>query len=514
MNRFNFRPVLIITLSLVLGILSGLASGYFGIKYFIIFAIIYLIIFSLLFFVRRKLKLRAIITYLLAFLVFITSSVVVFNKGNSILYSNNIEYEEVVVNGKITEINSLTRTVGLEDAYSVTVEGYIKESAEKLKLNFYFYTADAVYTGSQIKFKTSLNNYSPSNFKDYLSVLRNGYSYKTSNCYLLELSNPTNFTDKLKRKIQNNLIELVPETSGVIYALITGEEYVMYQDQMSNFRKLGVSHIFAVSGLHVGFLFSLISFILSLIKVKGKKSFLISAVILFLYVAFCGFSPSSIRALVIILVAKFATSFSFKNDKLNTYCFALLIVLLINPFNLINYGAILSFVAYAGIVFVSPTVTRMFLKILPESFARTLSTYLVAFFITLPVVLDYFDGVSLFASIFNFIIIPLISIIYPFALIGVILTLIITFNGFLIIPHLLIKSINYLVGVIFIDHFYIKDVVFKSSKIPYYLLSIITAQKINLTKGEKRFIVILLILTFILSFIAINLNGDIFTLKI
>ena len=514
MNRFNFRPILIITCSLVLGILSGIVSGYLGINYFILFAIIYLLIFSVLFFIRRKLKLKAVITYLLAFIVFITSSVLIFNKGKSVLYCNNAEYEEVVVSGKIIEINSLTRTANIEDLYGVTVEGYIKESNEKLKLNFYFYTADPVYTGSVIKFKTSLTNYSPTSFNDYLSILRNGYSYKTSKNSLLEISNPTDFTGKLKRKIQNNLIKLVPETAGVIYALITGEEYVMYQDQMTNFRNLGVSHIFAVSGLHVGFLYTLVIFILSLFKVKGKKSFFISLVILFLYVAFCGFSSSSVRALVIILGSKFAISFSFKNDKLNTYFIALLIILLINPFNLIKYGTILSFVAYFGIVFVSPTVTRMFEKFLPTKFARGLSTYLVAFFITLPVVLDYFNGVSLFASIFNFLIIPLISIIYPFALIGVILTLVIPFNGFLIIPHLLIKGINYLVGAVYVDHFYIKDVVFKSSKIPYYLLAIITANKINLTKGEKIFIVTLLILTFILTFVAVNVNGDIFAIKI
>lgn len=510
MNRFNFRPILIITISLVLGILSGIVSGYYGYGYLIILSAIYIVIFSVLYIIRRKLKWRAVIVYLVAFITFISSSVFVFLNSNKSLNKELNDYNNVVVSGTITKIKNLTRTAGLNDDYSVVISGKIEGVEGEYKIGVYFSTQDAVYTGSYIKIICSVRKTTATNFAEYLTMLRNGLSYVAYYSNVLELSNPVDFINIVKQKLQNNLITLVPETAGVIYALITGDEYVMYQDDMLSFRKLGVSHIFAVSGLHVGFLFALISFILSIFKVKGKKSYFISSIILFLYVWFCGFSPSSIRALIIILVSRFALYFTFKNDKLNTYMTALFIVLIVNPYNVINYGAILSFLAYFGIVFISPTITKLLSKILPDKFALTVSIYVTAFLITLPVVLDYFDGVSLFASIFNFFIVPLIGIIYPFALIGSILTFIIPLKFFLLIPHILIKGINYFLELIFIDHFYVKNVFFKSSKIFYYLLMIFLTDKINLTKNEKRFIIILLLASFVLSFIAININGDIF----
>ncbi|MBQ9782636.1 MAG: hypothetical protein IJW26_05615, partial [Clostridia bacterium] len=63
MNRFNFRPILIITISLVLGILSGIVSGYYGYGYLIILSAIYIVIFSVFYIIRRKLKWRAVIVY-------------------------------------------------------------------------------------------------------------------------------------------------------------------------------------------------------------------------------------------------------------------------------------------------------------------------------------------------------------------------------------------------------------------------------------------------------------------
>ncbi len=513
MNRFNFRPILILTFSLILGVIIAIYSAYYKGVISIVAIISYLIICAILFLLRRKLKLRAVIVYLLAFVIFLSSNLIVENKCNQRLNPDTVSYEDVIVKGRITEIINLTRTVGVNNDYYVTIQGSIENNDEILKLGVYFSTNEPVYTGSHVVIRCDLSPIISTTFNEYLNSLRNLYSFQTNNSSLLEISSPTQFQDVLKRKILNNLKTLVPETSGVIYALITGEEYAMYQDQMLNFRKLGVSHIFAVSGLHVGFLYGLISFIFSLFKIKGKKTLPISSIILFLYVAFCGFSPSSIRALVIILVTKFAISFSFKNDKLNTFFLALAIVTLINPFNLISFGTILSFIAYGGIVFVTPSVNKLFSKILPEKFAKVLSSYLVAFLITLPIVLDYFDGVSLFASIFNFFIVPLIAIIYPFALIGVILTLFLPIKAFLLIPHILIKLINYFISIIFVDHFYVKDIVFKSSKIYYYSIFILSTGKFNLTKSEKIFIYLSLVLIFIISFISININGDIFALK-
>ena len=511
MNRFNFRPILVITISLVLGILTGIISGYYGYKILISLSVVYTLIFGVLFIIRRKLKWRAVIVYLLAFITFISSSVFVFLNSNKSLNKDLKEYNDVVISGTITEIKNLTRTAGLEDEYSVVIKGKIDGEVGEYKIGVYFSTKDAVYTGSLVKLKCNLRKTSANNFNEYLSMIRNGLSYEAYYCNVLEISNPTDFVNVIKQKLQNNLITQVPTSAGVIYALITGDEYVMYQDDMLSFRKLGVSHIFAVSGLHVGFLFALISFILSIFKVKGKKSYIISSIILFLYVGFCGFSASSIRALVIILVSRFALYFSFKNDKLNTYMTALLIVLLVNPYNVVSYGAILSFLAYFGIVFISPTITKLFSKILPDKFALTISTYVTAFLITLPVVVDYVDGVSLFSSIFNFFIVPIIGIVYPFALIGSLLSFIIPLKIFLLVPHILVSGINYFISIIFIDHFYVKNIIFKSSKIFYYLLMIFLTDKINLTKNEKRFIIILLLTSFILSFIAVNINGDIFS---
>lgn len=89
-------------------------------------------------------------------------------------------------------------------------------------------------------------------------------------------------------------------------------------DVLENFRNGGVAHIFAVSGLHIGFLAGVVFFLLRSCRVRGVPKVLISAAVLVFYAGICGFSPSSLRAAVMASVLAAAKETGMKYDGLSS----------------------------------------------------------------------------------------------------------------------------------------------------------------------------------------------------
>ncbi len=507
-NKFNFRPILIISISAILGILSGIIWGYYSFKEYALIFCTVIIAFICLFFIRNK-KLSALITYILAVIIFFSFSLYVKVSSNNLKYANVPYSGEVKFNGQVKEISSIVENANGEYLYSIVVKGNVEDKYKNVKLKVYTYSKDRIYAGSNIVLSCKLQKQTYDSLKSFINALSNNYDYNVESAVVYEVNPPTDFVNVIKLKALDNLILTSSNNAGIIYAMLTGEEYLMYDSDINIFRMLGVAHIFAVSGLHIGFLYGLIIFLLSLLKIKGKKGCIISSIILFLYIAFCGFSSSSIRAFVIIFISRLSVLFGYKNDKLNTYFLAVLVVLLINPFNLFSIGTLLSFVAYFGIVFISPILSKKLENIFNKKLASAVSTCIVAYFVTLPIVLDNFGGASLFSSMFNFFIVPVVGIIYPFAFVGVLLSFISPLKLFMFIPNLLIDVILFVAMQVYISHFYVTNLKFKSSKIYYYLFFVFLTDKINLTKNERLFTLLTLFITFLLSFIAINVYGDI-----
>jgi competence protein ComEC len=150
------------------------------------------------------------------------------------------------------------------------------------------------------------------------------------------------------------------QARAVLTALVTGQKEMIHVITRDNFSKAGLSHILAVSGLHMSLVglgfFSVFIFILNrqptfvITGLAKKTSGLLTLLPLTAYAFFAGFSPSTQRAL--IMAAVFLTSFLIEKEKdpLNTLYFAASLILLIDPGALFSISFQLSFVCVFFII--------------------------------------------------------------------------------------------------------------------------------------------------------------------
>ena len=147
------------------------------------------------------------------------------------------------------------------------------------------------------------------------------------------------------------------ETNAIIKALITGDRSSLSRQCISAFRDSGASHILALSGLHLGIIYGLLSRLLSFIGNSPTAKVIRSL----LTVSSCGFyaiatgaGASITRALLFIIIAEAARLSGRYRNTAGTLMSALMIQLLIDPTSTESIGFQLSYAAMAGIAFIYP----------------------------------------------------------------------------------------------------------------------------------------------------------------
>lgn len=212
----------------------------------------------------------------------------------------------------------------------------------------------------------------------------------------------------IKNLCFNNLDE---ETASVCYAMLSGNTDFVSGETLSAFRYGGIAHVFAVSGLHIGVIYGALTFLFKKCRLNKYISTVAKLAFITLYSGVCGFSASSVRAVVICSVSALSSCIHRKYDGLNALSLAAIILLVINPWYLFDAGFALSFGAVIGIYLLSHPLGRLLHK-LPEKIKSSLSVSLSALFGTMPVSLTTFGYVSAAGLILNVVLIPLISLIF------------------------------------------------------------------------------------------------------
>ncbi|MBO5852055.1 MAG: ComEC/Rec2 family competence protein, partial [Clostridia bacterium] len=290
-----------------------------------------------------------------------------------------------------------------------------------------------------------------------------------------------------------------------IFALLTGDTNFVSDITLTRFRDVGVAHIFAVSGLHIGFLYGFVTLILKPVKIKAFIKYIITLIILFLYVIFCGLTPSCLRAFIIIAVSNFARSFGFKNDKLSSVFFSMFIVLSINSSDLFNIGFHLSFVACLSLIFLTPKIEKLLNFILPNKISQFASPYISAYLGTLPIVTDCFSNSTAFSMIFNAVIVPFMSFIFILSFVSSIIILI--FSNLLFIMQISSFFVGIIIYIVNTFSFIVLlkiTVVFSVSVVFYYFELVLFAGLINLKRKTVKYLYVINFALFLTVFLVIN----------
>ncbi len=202
-----------------------------------------------------------------------------------------------------------------------------------------------------------------------------------------------------------------PQSRAVLSALVLGVKDHLDDELLYSFSATGAMHVLAVSGLHVGILYVIISMLLKPVEKLNRGPWLaagISLLILWLYAFVTGLSPSVLRSAVMFSVVVIAKVSQRKSNIYNTLAFSAFLLLIFDPFLITSVGFQLSYLAVLGIVFFQPRISHWYEP--PNSFIRYLwdlgCVAIAAQLGTFILGLLYFNQFPVYFLLSNLIVIP------------------------------------------------------------------------------------------------------------
>ena len=283
---------------------------------------------------------------------------------------------------------------------------------EKVLVNYYsdinVSYGDYIYVYGVFKKPKENGNFNLFNYKKYLLSNKINYVVTASKITIIKKN------DNIFYTLKNNLlkrIESANKSKGYILAFLYADKSLIEKDVYTKYQKIGVSHLFAVSGMHV----SLISIVLLklLNKIKERKRYIIVSNFLSIYLFLTNFTISMVRATFQFILFFINKSFKLNIDNSNLVLLLFSILVIINPYNIYNIGFLFSFI-------ISFTLIRCSKLIKGNFIIKSLKTSLISFFSSMPVLINNFFEVNFLCIILNIIYIPFVSyILFPLSLVTV-----------------------------------------------------------------------------------------------
>lgn len=420
---FNVRIPVLIAGALALGIFLGYIFSYLQTDIFWLIAIIpFTAILFILCLIFKKKKLLVLTLVLIA----------VLSGGALRSYSTLENYRTIDVNPN--EYYTITGTV--EEKGETKYGEYIvieNASADGTRLSGKIIAyLDEVYgdfcdVGYNVSFTTKLN------YNDLFPYGKLNYRAEenikyTCNPYtLIESTYRFSLFGGIRSLIRDTLYNnLSYDTASVCYGMLIGDTQNIDDEALDNFRYGGIAHIFAVSGLHIGLVYGILLFIFKKLHANKYVSagIIISAIIF--YAGICGFTLSSVRAVIMCVAYMVTRLLHVKSDGLNNLGFAVFFILAVTPLSLFSVGFQLSVCAIGGILLLAGGIRRILKKIkIPDKIASGAGATLGAQAGTLPVMTASFGYVSGAGLLLNLLIIPLVTVLFTVMFAGTVISLII-----------------------------------------------------------------------------------------
>jgi competence protein ComEC len=196
------------------------------------------------------------------------------------------------------------------------------------------------------------------------------------------------------------------EGGALLKTMLLGHKWLLPSEVRRDFQRTGLSHLLAVSGLHVGFIIAMLTGLTRLLHLTKKQSFVFQMAMLCLYCMIVGAAPSVVRASVMAALILGSRVVGRQSDMLNNLFMAALVILLFRPLDLFEVGFQLSFGAVIGIIMFIRHFEN-WLKFLPRWMASGLSVTLSAQLGVWPVIAHYFNTFSAISIVANLFLVPL-----------------------------------------------------------------------------------------------------------
>lgn len=366
------RPMLIITVSYIIGILWGLYLKINIVPFVIIGSLIIVVILekssanltkkiedSINNQKNRKVKNIIII----AIIPMIFSSFIVqykeskYEKFNSDIPENikfigtiiSQEKESEYYNNYVVKIKSIYEKEKYKNV-CILLKVRKNKNTDNKKLKY----GDLIFISGTFEQPATRRNYKGYDYAQYLktkkiygickSDVNSLKLLKENSCFVTNM-----WINKLRNTLKYNLQEVLPsDTASIAIALFLGDSSLIQDAQKQMFSNASLSHVLAISGMHVTYVIMGCSWVLN--KFDKRKSKYVFIFFLLFFVQLTGGSPSVTRAVIMSSIMISSKLFYRKSDSINNLSISCLIILILNPYYIWNLGFLLSFLGTLGIV--------------------------------------------------------------------------------------------------------------------------------------------------------------------
>ena len=290
------------------------------------------------------------------------------------------------------------------------------------------------------------------NYEEYLLHKKIYFTVQAKS--IMPVKHNRNIYYRMKQAVINRI-----HKNPYLSTFILGDKSFLSSRVIRSYQENGISHLFAISGMHISLLASLLE---KLLKKRFNEYKRYSIIILFLlfYLCLVGFSPSIVRGVSFYIVFQGNRLYYFYIKKENLFLFVLSISLFLNPFYVYDVGFQYSY-------FISYALLKMSSVLNSQSkWMSLLKVSSLSFLVSIPITLKNYNQLNFFSVIYNLFYVPYVSyIVFPLSLITILfppieflynfLTSILEITSFLLLKNefgkLIWKQVpNYVYGFYFV----------------------------------------------------------------
>ncbi len=260
-------------------------------------------------------------------------------------YRYTIRVESIKVNGNEIDIGNIKLYLDVK----------IKDTKYMPKFG------DKILIKGEIKIPDSSRNYKGFDYREYLKTKKIFGTIESSSISILE-KECLNFIEKFVNNVQNSMKKnlnkiLDEEESSLCIGILIGDRTNISEEIENDFKQSNLTHMLAVSGSHIVYIINGLTILLS--KTSKKLSKIIIIIFLLFFIILTGFTSSVLRASFMGILVLISSIIYRKSDTLNNIGISSLIILIINPYIILDVGFILSFAGTLGIVLLSPNINKL-----------------------------------------------------------------------------------------------------------------------------------------------------------
>lgn len=341
--------------------------------------------------------------------VLLIFSIVINSFNNHSKYLGNEEYiTGYVKNIKVKRSKIELRVVGLEE---VIVNLYVDTKVELNEFLSNFNLGDLVLVKGNLTQPKINTNFNMFNYKEYLRRNNIYYIIVSDNIEVIEKN--TNILYKIKQSIINR-INNYKYSKEYLHSFILGDTNYILDEINDDYRKIGISHLFAISGMHIGLIILLLSKLLN--RLNKYLKFILITIFLIMYLFLIDFSITAIRACLFSLIICINKNCKLNLSSIEVVIIVFLLISIFNPNNIFNMGFQISIIVSFFLVLFSNKINSNRNKII-----KLFKVSYISFISTLPIMIYYFSTINIISVFVNIIFVPLVSyILFPLCIITLI----------------------------------------------------------------------------------------------